>query len=413
MNNNIKINGPINVVRLENKDDNKILYLFMDIHNEVKEQTECDEINAIDIRNLFIDKLSKTTITLDCFFESFSSNTEGQSMGYVYKKRYIDEVNRIFNKEFKFNKETKKIDKSLNFPNIRIHYMDYRNWFDFFYIFDTLNDIISLFNHMLMKLFLDKKVLTSIIKNLEHLLKTIDYIDSYTNVNIDITNIYSKTNLTTKDKQQIKDYLIYKLHKIYKNENINQLIINLINIELNPRKDKLKQLIQQLIYQITELLNIDILFDYPNELNLNIDEKINIDNLPNILINMYNTQSSIIVRYHLCSYLEMMDLIKLMYINYSSILTDLFFLRRFLDNEYIKNGVVYTGYIHSIFYIYTLVKYKNYKITNISYIRNDKTIDDINNDIKKMEIFEELIVYIIPPHKIQCSDISEFPELFR
>ena len=47
-----------------------------------------------------------------------------------------------------------------------------------------------------------------------------------------------------------------------------------------------------------------------------------------------------------------------------AMIVDIFFLRRFLDKDYITNAIVYTGSAHSIFYIYFLVKNFDFKIRN-------------------------------------------------
>ena len=54
--------------------------------------------------------------------------------------------------------------------------------------------------------------------------------------------------------------------------------------------------------------------------------------------------------------------------NLSCVITDLYFLRRFLDKKYIKNGIIYTGSSHMIDLIYLLTKYFNYELTHTYYI---------------------------------------------
>jgi len=70
-----KINGPINVVRMEGTINNikKVIYLFIDKHVEYQNQTNCnDPNNSIDIveylKKNFI-KLKNTNKTYDFFLE--------------------------------------------------------------------------------------------------------------------------------------------------------------------------------------------------------------------------------------------------------------------------------------------------------------------------------------------------------
>ena len=52
-------------------------------------------------------------------------------------------------------------------------------------------------------------------------------------------------------------------------------------------------------------------------------------------------------------------------------LTDLYFIRRFITKDYIKNGIIYTGSAHLCDITYILTKYFNFKITNIFYKHNN------------------------------------------
>jgi hypothetical protein len=60
-----------------------------------------------------------------------------------------------------------------------------------------------------------------------------------------------------------------------------------------------------------------------------------------------------------------------------SLITDLYFLRRFLDKKYIKNCILYTGSFHMVNLIYLLVKYFNYELTHSYYQSNPLTTQEI------------------------------------
>lgn len=92
------------------------------------------------------------------------------------------------------------------------------------------------------------------------------------------------------------------------------------------------------------------------------------------------------------------------------ILTDLYFIRRFLDKEYIDTGIVYTGIIHSVDFVYVLLKYFDFDITNYSYL--SKSPIELKQIIKKLDNSRKLDKYIFPPKLKQCSDLTKFPKLF-
>ena len=87
-------------------------------------------------------------------------------------------------------------------------------------------------------------------------------------------------------------------------------------------------------------------------------------------------------------------------------ITDLFFLRRFLDKDYVTNAISYTGAAHSINYINFLVSNFDFKITHYSY--SEETNLEKLNMIAKNDIYK--LDFILHPQKlIQCSDLSSFP----
>ena len=89
---------------------------------------------------------------------------------------------------------------------------------------------------------------------------------------------------------------------------------------------------------------------------------------------------------------------------------DLFFLRRFLDKDYVTNGIVYTGALHSSTYVYTLIKYFGFKITHWSYLK--VTPEELYKLVEKMNNPDDISEYIYPPKLYQCSDMTKFPKLF-
>jgi hypothetical protein len=74
------INGPVNVIRLEGKINNitKILYTFMDIHEDVSNQTKCADLRSNDIMQYLIknfDEISEGEKIYDFFFEIQPTST--------------------------------------------------------------------------------------------------------------------------------------------------------------------------------------------------------------------------------------------------------------------------------------------------------------------------------------------------
>ncbi|XWV25425.1 hypothetical protein QJ856_gp0337 [Tupanvirus deep ocean] len=92
---------------------------------------------------------------------------------------------------------------------------------------------------------------------------------------------------------------------------------------------------------------------------------------------------------------------------------DLYFLRRFLDKDYITNGIVYTGAAHSMSFIYVLNR-NGFKITHCANCLN-QNINQLNADVSNIinfpfeETFFDMFDLFVPANRKQCSDLSEFP----
>jgi hypothetical protein len=93
-------------------------------------------------------------------------------------------------------------------------------------------------------------------------------------------------------------------------------------------------------------------------------------------------------------------------------LVDIYFLRRFLDKQYIKTGVLYAGAFHCLHNILVLVKYFDYEITHAFY--TSVGIKKLNSIIKGLKSDDpyQLMEYLWTPYLFQCSNMKDFPDLF-
>jgi hypothetical protein len=90
-------------------------------------------------------------------------------------------------------------------------------------------------------------------------------------------------------------------------------------------------------------------------------------------------------------------------------LVDVYFLRRFLDKDYITNAIVYCGMAHSINYIHILVNDFGFDITHLAH--SNVEMDELKEIIKNNPM-TELMPALSPKTPFQCSDITNFPEKF-
>uniref|UniRef100_A0A6G6ACE2 Uncharacterized protein n=1 Tax=Borely moumouvirus TaxID=2712067 RepID=A0A6G6ACE2_9VIRU len=93
-------------------------------------------------------------------------------------------------------------------------------------------------------------------------------------------------------------------------------------------------------------------------------------------------------------------------------IVDLYFLRRFLDKDYITNAVVYTGAYHSMVYIYML-RTIGFKITHCAKT-NIYNINELNDIVLENKLdFGKFLDTFTLDNTLQCSDLEEFPNNFR
>ena len=369
----IYVNGPINFFRLKN--NNKDIYLFSDIHKDLKNQTECDEINSINIDKYFLNFFKNNKKQVDFMLETYKDYQNNcESQNYLFKLR------KMFNSFYK---------KNPYYENLRIHYLDIRNYKyleqihqNSYYLIDYLksNNIYKFktINEKLdtMKFYLNK-IMDYYVNNLDKSYDT-DKENIFENLLDKIMNKYNNID----NKQKINKFLETNFYK--KIKYTNELITNLntklneysINIENSNKKDK---------YVVCNKNKKDYekyIYEY----------------------SFYNTKEYYDVKYEInskCSEIkEQVDIIKLT-------IMDCYFLRRFLDKDYITNNIVYTGFIHTIEYLYFLVKHCDFKIVEID-DKNSYTIKELNNIIKNNNSIYDVINILLSKQSFkQCVKINK------
>ena len=406
---NIFVNGPINVVRLEgsiNKNSSKkIIYLFMDIHSDVDLQTECNDLNSLDIKNYFVnnfDNIKTNKKTYDFLFEIKPTVITKKTNNI--RGRYIDQVVKFFKKEFIVDKKM-VVSKSSQFPNIRLHCVDIRDYLRY-----TLNsNMYTLLNYITMiwkRLSInshDFKMIRSNINLLDTRMKLL-YNIFYNNLKVKNVKLKPMVPKTTYDltKYTEQDYnirvknIIKKIKHSYHNKIVHDVINNFFN--KNIKKDF------KLYFESVSKLNtyLDNIFPKLKKYSgsLYIDKNngafygLPPEKIRSVLYTIYNLVENFYMKW----------------MNLHADIMDVYFLRRFLDKEYITNAITYTGIYHSINYIYMLVKYFDFEITHYSYMKYSPK--DVTNKIKKSNSPNDINEFFYPVSFIQCSDLTNFPKNF-
>lgn len=359
----ININGPVNIIRLEGYLNDsiktkKIIYLFGDVHLPLGlDQNHCVQDDRIDI-DVFFSKIFKNnpTINYDLFIESPKENLirecDLKTKNYILNMR--DFVNKNFNIDDKNN-----VVKSDNYPNVRFHYFDLRNSFTkMFKILDRLTNYI----HSSLDWRYDLR------RNVDILLNDLTQLRARIE---EIVTILDSNNI--KEIKKIRESSRYKHQEIYDN------IIG----KYNEIEKKLKSIdVQNLKFEIVKKFNKHI---KTNRIN-------NYDYVFNIFQMIYKLSKDIE--------------------DETSKLIDLYLVRRFLDKDYVKIGLVYAGYAHLSHILHILINDFDFKITHSTDDMEDKNKIE---SIAKQKTSAEFISYLLNEisinlYVVQCSQYKNFPK---
>jgi hypothetical protein len=209
----------------------------------------------------------------------------------------------------------------------------------------------------------------------------------------ELINLNYKLNLLLKylSSNKINNIYINKILNKYKNNNIKDKIIKIYNLLII----KYIKYILNLCIELTNFIN-------KNKTEIEINNLIYDENKMKkqqfILFNLY--------------------LIKLHLLNPFVILSDLYLLRRLLDKNYTKNNIIYCNMCSLSNITILLVKYFNFKITNVYYnthFSNEIDKLNINNYIDYTNLLYTQTKYLINnnnKYPDQCVNLFNFPSNF-
>lgn len=403
------INGPINVIRLEGQVNkiNKIIYIFCDYHMPVERQTRCasatqndSSVQSDDFVKYFIKTIKqaydkKNGITYDLFFEARMSRIIDEPdipLQLTRRQRYIEEFHKFFKSSINIvktknnNKTIIKNTGSKTNDNLRLHYVDFRD-----YLSSKINIILDEIRKILHTSRCNNHLSVMSANKLKHNL------DRLKN-EISLTTLYlhDRNNSDQLDLQyNIINHLLNKILMIYHHKDIH---ISILHSSLFKSLDKHIDLSYKYITSSQKLLDKYIKNKQPSDTLTNSDFGAHYDHNPTF-------------------YAEYIYKLTDDYYNYNigildtyAIIVDLYFLRRFLDKDYVTYAVTYTGIKHSINYLYTLVKYFDFKITHIAYSQvSIKKLEDI---IKSSDYSSNFDKYLFQPVFSQCVNMTDFPKDF-
>jgi hypothetical protein len=464
--NTIILNGPVNYFNLSN--GNNQINIFMDFHAPISRQRKCEDYDSKDIDKYFNKILLENNIKsksepLDFFLEINPTSISFKHK-YYSNDNYLVSIRKMFSKLY--NEKYANLDEDkMPEQNIRLHYMDIRDYSSFnelkrkmegilieldrtrldnleFVIGEltSVKNILMFIDSMIISITSDNK--KSIYESLS--LKKIDFVnlreklstqndkqnkskqnksnDDSKNDNNDNNDKNDNNQEIKKDKKKdtniidqpplstnmVMDVGLYQiLQKIllnYKNANNQDNIITLFTEHYIKTSH---YIINKLNALISNIIKIDKIID-----DYIIEEKITFEEINS----NKNDGSRDVLPYYFYSMdkykkawreiIDEIEEINHLIVKMGVIMTDCYFLRRLIDNSTIKKSIVYTGAYHSVIYLWFLIKYCNYNINDYSYLRDDITKSKLVDIIKKSD-YLDIVQYVIPNKVNQCIKIKE------
>ncbi|AYV81137.1 MAG: hypothetical protein Harvfovirus18_5 [Harvfovirus sp.] len=402
-----KISGPVNTVRLEGNvfGIDKILYVFFDYHRICSRETNCGDLFSEPIQ-LFLAKQfqeqSKKSTIIDFFLEFFPTMRMNSEFTKYKQEIYIIELRKLFAKSLSYSISSDKVSESKLFPKVRFHYIDIRDYLFYNLLFHA--------DKPLLKQYLGKLTTQQDIIRVKDILKKI-----ILEVNFVMDILFQQTGgkqiikllsdeLGPLPREKILE-LINKLKNRYNHPEIKKVVHLMMDKYL---KDGLQRALKMLesIFLLLDAADEE-LGKNPKELNVSAD----LHNLPKFC-SSYEYGPNIDLVYQLQFKINtIFSEFEILIMDCSVIFIDAYFLRRFLDKDYVTHGIVYTGGFHSRTYIYILTKYFQFKVTHASYSKYD--LPTLNKKLKTAELNREFYELFLPDELIQCSNLTEFPENFE
>lgn len=373
-NNTNYINGPVCLYRLEN--NGKVLYIFSDYHFYEK---KCENEISLDIDDFLVREFenineNKENIYYDFFIEKHPSiNSEGN------RHSYIDKLKNTFEKFVNF-KENKMTISEFG-EKVRIHYIDNRD--------NIIYHIFRMFKYMNN----NKINLRNIIEKIKEL---INFIKNPTYNKYEFTNFLKKDNTYNNDiSNSYFQKIIYKMRNMYNNNKIKKIINKYLDIVILELEIVVKELNE--CYE-----KLDKFGKYTNENKMYcINNKCQYSYYNTELIDLIN---NLFFKASNSTYAKFLEA--------TSKIIDLYFIRRFLDKDYVTNGILYSGAFHSCDVIYILVTEFNFKITHTS-LNNNFDYNKYIKESKYKEFHKNKWHKLLPEIFTQCIDYSIFPKLFK
>ena len=395
------VSGPYNVFRMTGEVEGikKTIYLFFDIHRDILRQTKCDDLSSLNFQQYFMNTIKNNPNNMYDFFMEIRHNI-------IFKYRhsstnldnYIMESEKMFKMLYTYDVGNDKVYTPKKYKNLRLHHFDYRDVIDNGPTVDDtlLKSKIELINSVYnfgSKSYVEEKF-NEFMKHLEYFeMKYSSIFNAMKQIQNGGKRFYEKIMNNQYDVLSVD--IFSKIKNKYEHQNVKKIMNKYCDEFMKEYEKKILDIINQIKSMMLE----------------NKDRLMNERKVPQKIFGYDTYDWSIDLEMMMITLHKLVEMFAYETMMFNTRFTDMFLIRRFLDKDYIKHAISYTGGAHSFDVAMILKKLFGFKITHCGGnpdIKNylDKHIDDS---------FDKLMFYFqshIGDISTQCIDIKSIPPNF-
>jgi len=429
----IYIDGPHDVFRLEGQINglNKMIYLFADVHHNLERQTKCSTYDSTPIYNYIYTmckEFDRKNIKYDLFGEMSFTNYSDPKINNQWNEKYIRNYMKML-RTIKYQKM-----KEHMFKNIRIHYTDPREYLDYqmMYMIHEINDTLR--NRCFCNECTDK--ISNILAHIEMIIRVHQNIVLMIRTKqipkyIEVIRRILNDLMNNKDTNSQNNNLVKRSPTSYLTADVtgsmDQILERYIDMMI-IRKDEreLKRTLSTLLFfdkllnrfnneSVKKLIVDRLSFYYLDKTNevLRLIDRVN-DKWKQLTQGVANKLDNLKILF--AEFETHIDTLSYEIVSLYTITMDIYFIKRFIDKDYVERGIMYCGGYHVAQIIYYLVRYLGFVITHTAKNNKSNHIDTLNQMIRNNnfpifnDVFKLLFDKDVNAEFVQCVDMINFPK---
>jgi hypothetical protein len=399
--NAVMINGPINTLRLAGNVGgvDKVLYMFIGINYPETAESECKNMFSVDLSEYLVkemNQISKNKKIVDVFI-NMSQDVNYQNFfdsdkTMTYYKTFVKKFGKLLlgKSNQDLLEDVSVLDPEFN-EKVRLHNYQIGQLFFNQYVYPyftyarQLHPIEEYYNPLMIN------TLAAMSNRIKTVIDVLSF-DFARNVPENILGYDVESN-----REHIDQLLAFtkKLREGYRDDNV---------------KSYMNKMIDYVVFMFHKCLHkISVLDHYAREIYQGKPDNFRSVDAPYGYLPFNSSHDD--VQKQLLTLNKKRNNVAEWLHSTTAAISQLYFLRRFLDAETITTAIIFVNVFDAIFPLEILLKHAGMTITNASY-NPTQSIEILNEELKALPNIE-YIKYLTPVNPEQCSNLTAFPKHFE